>query len=292
MCLRAWAGGENLANAADSWPASRGALQRQAPKSIPFYALVPLTPELSCSRAIIISASERSESAHFLDVGCQLQRNVSWRGRDPPLRFGATKGKTTTRPGPHVLLLPAAFNVVASKPAEQLDIATVRAMTCDPEHDPGLAVLEEYPNGYTVEGWPAQRYAVIGVQAKRARHAAEARRFPPQAVHVPYFRGGNEQNPPRRIRRAGRRSPGGAAPEGEVPTADKRYGITARWVLRHRSVAGDHPAEGQEEYQTWQWLPPSLNVVDQLTPELSCNAIHKRRAKRATIAALSAAAQR
>jgi hypothetical protein len=42
---------------------------------------VALTPELSCSRAIIMSASERSESARLLNVGCQLQRNVRHRAR-------------------------------------------------------------------------------------------------------------------------------------------------------------------------------------------------------------------
>src|SRR5687768_3794444 len=35
-----------------------------------------LTPELSCSRALIMSASERSEPAQLLSVGCQLQRYV------------------------------------------------------------------------------------------------------------------------------------------------------------------------------------------------------------------------
>ena len=41
--------------------------------------VVWLTPELSCSRAIIISAiASASERARFLKVGCQLQRNVRW----------------------------------------------------------------------------------------------------------------------------------------------------------------------------------------------------------------------
>src|SRR5687768_2343777 len=52
-----------------------------------------LTPELSCSRAIIMSASERSEPARLLSIGCQLQRNV--RERDHGVLLSYPGGKST-----------------------------------------------------------------------------------------------------------------------------------------------------------------------------------------------------
>ena len=49
-----------------------GDLERRAPQSISLYALVPLTPELSCSRAIIISRKRAMEGVHCEIVECGL----------------------------------------------------------------------------------------------------------------------------------------------------------------------------------------------------------------------------